>query len=55
MTHSIKESIQNADGKNVIKEHAKDKFPSNYNFVDKRAKNMFRKKKVTVSIISCSY
>ena len=54
-TNLVKELIRIADGKQAIEEYVRDKFLNNYNFIDSEARSIFGNKRVTASMISCSY
>ena len=54
VTNSMKEVIRIADGKTLLLEYVKSKYPTNYNFINVEASNLFRNKRVTASMISYS-
>ena len=57
-TNSIKEAMRIEDAKNSLKEYLKDKFKHNmnhYQFIDLEARNAFKNKEVTASVIKCAH
>ena len=54
-TNSVKEAIRNRDAEIVFKEYASEKFKHNVEFLDLDARDAFRCKDVTPSVIKCAH
>jgi len=55
ITNSVKEAIRIEDANESLREYVKEKYKYNAYFIDLKARDTFSNKKVTVSMIICSY